>query len=207
MQYNHLEIVKIEADLYTVKNTNNKCYVKLGARETNYLFTCLGLESEVDESVEELNTQEKVELYGKFDEWGFLNSDSEEKKKTDITKITICNFNPNEFLEKVPKFIKGLFSIKGAILLLVLTICVFTIISKNAEMIYQGTVDCMHFSIDKYIIFYFMMIITTMFHEFGHAITCFRHGGKISSMGIMLFFFMPCFFCDVSDIYMFNNRI
>ncbi|MCR5194715.1 MAG: M50 family metallopeptidase [Pseudobutyrivibrio sp.] len=206
MQYNHLEIIKLDAEIYTVKNTNNKCYVKLGTRETNYLFSCLGLEEEVDESVEELNTQEKVEIYGKFEEWGFLNADADENKRKDITKITICNFNPNESLQKVPMVIRELFSFKGALLLLALTISTFTIMFKNTEMLYQGTLDCMHLSIVNYVVFYVMMIITTMFHEFGHAITCYRHGGKITSMGLMLFFFVPCFFCDVSDIYLFNNR-
>ena len=50
------------------------------------------------------------------------------------------------------------------------------------------------------------MVCTTMLHELGHAICCYKNGGKVLSMGLMLFFLMPCFFCDVSDIYMFKDR-
>ncbi|HLG20863.1 MAG TPA: hypothetical protein VI895_13745 [Bdellovibrionota bacterium] len=44
-------------------------------------------------------------------------------------------------------------------------------------------------------------------HEFGHALTCYKFGGKVRRMGVILFLgFLPAFFADVSDSYFFRQR-
>lgn len=211
MQYNHLDIVNQGDGMYIVKNAVTKRYVKMGSREINYLFQCIGCESgEFDFSGEgDLDQEERIFMYQKFDEWGFLNEGSPEEKdskKFDITKIKICEMNPDKLLQKIPKAIKELFSVKGALLVAALTILTFAMLFRYPNELYRAAMDSLHFSLLQYIIFCLMMIVTTMLHEWGHAICCHRHGGKISSMGLMLFFLIPCFFCDVSDIYLFKNR-
>ncbi|MFK4070827.1 daptide biosynthesis intramembrane metalloprotease [Streptomyces sp. NPDC029674] len=42
-------------------------------------------------------------------------------------------------------------------------------------------------------------VATTALHELGHGVVLTHHGGKPSRMGVMLFYLMPAFFCDVSD--------
>jgi putative peptide zinc metalloprotease protein len=210
MQYNHLDIVDLDGSMYTVKNTINKKYIKMGGREVKFLLESIGCVQDDFHfaDMEELNQTEKELLTQKFDEWGFTGENVEgvNSEKFDITKIKICEIDPCRFLQRMPKFVKELFSIKGAVLLGVLTVVAFTLLFGHPDELYRATVDSLHFSILQYIIFYFMMIVTTMLHEWGHAICCHRHGGKISSMGMMLFFLIPCFFCDVSDIYMFKDR-
>ena len=41
--------------------------------------------------------------------------------------------------------------------------------------------------------------ITKIFHEFGHAVACRRMGASCNEGGLMLLFFAPCLYCDVSD--------
>lgn len=208
MRYKHLEIECISDDLYTIKNLASKKYVKMGTRETKYLLQCL--EYEGDElsfrNVGNLSDEEQEFMLQKYEEWGFLNEEEVIEEKKDITKIKLCEFNPTDCLAKVPMWIQNLFSIKGAMIILGLTIAAYYCIFQNTELVFRAAVDCLSFSIPDYIIFYVMMILTTMLHEFGHAICCNRNGGKVSSMGLMLFFLMPCFFCDVSDIYMFRDK-
>ena len=38
-------------------------------------------------------------------------------------------------------------------------------------------------------------------HELAHAVVCKKYGGEVKSMGLLLFFLIPCFYCDVTDIY------
>ena len=38
-------------------------------------------------------------------------------------------------------------------------------------------------------------------HELAHAVVCKKYGGEVKSIGILLFFLIPCFYCDVTDIY------
>lgn len=208
MIYRHLEIECIGDELYTVKNKVTRRYVKMGGRETKYLLSHIGYEG--DElrfpGLEELNKEEQEFMLEKFEEWGFLNEDEVVEEKKDITKIKLWEMNPERCLGRIPRWIQELFSIKGALLSLVLTIIAYTFIFRNAELVLTAATDCLHFTLPDFAIFYVMMILTTMLHEFGHAICCNRNGGKVSSMGLMLFFLMPCFFCDVSDIYMFRDK-
>ena len=208
MKYKHLEIECVGEDLYTIKNLATNRYVKMGSRETDYLLKCLEYQGDkfIFGNDTQLDQDEKKFMFQKFEEWGFLNEDEEIKEKKDITKIKLCEIDPSACLDKVPKWIQNLFSLQGAIIILGLTVIAYYLILRESDFVLQAATDCLHLSLGDYIIFYIMMVCTTMLHELGHAICCYKNGGKVLSMGLMLFFLMPCFFCDVSDIYMFKDR-
>jgi multidrug efflux pump subunit AcrA (membrane-fusion protein) len=46
----------------------------------------------------------------------------------------------------------------------------------------------------------------TVLHEFAHGLTCKRYGGEVSDMGFLMLFFMPCFYANVSDAWLFPRR-
>lgn len=50
-----------------------------------------------------------------------------------------------------------------------------------------------------------LMFVTTC-HEFAHGLTCKRYGGDVHEVGFLLVFFMPCFYCNVSDASMFREK-
>jgi putative peptide zinc metalloprotease protein len=50
------------------------------------------------------------------------------------------------------------------------------------------------------------LLVTKTLHELGHAIVCRRLGAKPKSFGIMLFFGIPCPYCDVTDSYRLTSR-
>ncbi len=208
MKYKHLEIECVGEDLYTIKNLATNRYVKMGSRETDYLLKCLEYQGDkfIFGNDTQLDQDEKKFMFQKFEEWGFLNEDEEIKEKKDITKIKLCEIDPSACLDIVPKWIQNLFSLRGAIIILGLTVIAYYLILRESDFVLQAATDCLHLSLGDYIIFYIMMVCTTMLHELGHAICCYKNGGKVLSMGLMLFFLMPCFFCDVSDIYMFKDR-
>lgn len=208
MKYKHLEIECVGEDLYTIKNLATNRYVKMGSRETDYLLKCLEYQGDkfIFDNDTQLDQDEKKFMFQKFEEWGFLNEDEEIKEKKDITKIKLCEIDPSACLDKVPKWIHNLFSLRGAIIILGLTVIAYYLILRESDFVLQAATDCLHLSLGDYIIFYIMMVCTTMLHELGHAICCYKNGGRVLSMGLMLFFLMPCFFCDVSDIYMFKDR-
>lgn len=43
-------------------------------------------------------------------------------------------------------------------------------------------------------------------HELAHALICKHLGGECHEVGLMLLFFAPCLYCDVSDAWTFPNR-
>ena len=56
------------------------------------------------------------------------------------------------------------------------------------------------------VLFYLAISAVMTMHELGHAVMCRRLGGEVREMGFMLLYFIPCFYTDVSDIYMMRKR-
>lgn len=53
----------------------------------------------------------------------------------------------------------------------------------------------------------FAAIFLTAMHEFSHGLTCRHFGGKVPELGFLLiFFFMPALYVDVSDAWLFRRR-
>jgi multidrug resistance efflux pump len=50
-----------------------------------------------------------------------------------------------------------------------------------------------------------LMLVTTC-HEFAHGLTCKHYGGEVHEVGFLLMFFMPCFYCNVSDAWLFPEK-
>lgn len=50
-----------------------------------------------------------------------------------------------------------------------------------------------------------IMLLKT-WHELGHGLACRRFGGECHEIGVMLLFFLPCLYCDVSDTWMLRSR-
>src|SRR5262249_31961120 len=50
------------------------------------------------------------------------------------------------------------------------------------------------------------LFVVTMLHEFAHGLTCKRHGGEVHEIGFLLLFFMPCFYCNVSDAWLLREK-
>jgi putative peptide zinc metalloprotease protein len=50
-----------------------------------------------------------------------------------------------------------------------------------------------------------LMFVTTC-HEFAHGLTCKHYGGEVHEVGFLLIFFMPCFYCNVSDAWLFREK-
>jgi putative peptide zinc metalloprotease protein len=50
------------------------------------------------------------------------------------------------------------------------------------------------------------LFVVTLLHECAHGLTCKRHGGEVHEIGFLLLFLMPCFYCNVSDAWLFRER-
>jgi len=50
-----------------------------------------------------------------------------------------------------------------------------------------------------------LFILITL-HEFAHAVMCRLHGGEVREIGFLLMYFQPCFYCDLSDAWVFEKK-
>jgi putative peptide zinc metalloprotease protein len=51
-----------------------------------------------------------------------------------------------------------------------------------------------------------VLIVTIICHEFAHGLTCKHFGGEVHEVGFLLLCFMPCFYCNVTDAWLFRER-
>lgn len=50
------------------------------------------------------------------------------------------------------------------------------------------------------------LLSVTTCHEFAHGLTCKHHGGDVHEVGFLLLLLMPCFYCNVSDAWLFREK-
>jgi putative peptide zinc metalloprotease protein len=51
-----------------------------------------------------------------------------------------------------------------------------------------------------------IFLFVTALHEFAHGLTCKHHGGEVHEIGFLFMFLMPCFYCNVSDAWLFGEK-
>ena len=50
------------------------------------------------------------------------------------------------------------------------------------------------------------LAVATALHEAAHGLTCKHFGGEVRDTGFLLLYFIPCFYCNVSDAWLFPER-
>jgi multidrug resistance efflux pump len=63
-----------------------------------------------------------------------------------------------------------------------------------------------HLNWETAVLVWFVTIVVTMFHEFAHGLTCKRYGGDVHEVGLLVMFFTPCFYCNVSDAWLIPEK-
>ena len=48
--------------------------------------------------------------------------------------------------------------------------------------------------------------LVTILHELAHALTCRHFGGRVTDMGFLLLYLLPCFYVNISDTYLFREK-
>jgi putative peptide zinc metalloprotease protein len=51
-----------------------------------------------------------------------------------------------------------------------------------------------------------VLLLITAGHEFAHGLTCKHYGGEVHEVGFLMLLLMPCFYCNVSDAWMFQDK-
>lgn len=57
-----------------------------------------------------------------------------------------------------------------------------------------------------YVLAYVIILTIVAFHETGHGLTTKHFGGEVHEIGAMLLYFMPAFYCNTNDAWLFEKR-
>ena len=50
------------------------------------------------------------------------------------------------------------------------------------------------------------LFVYLIIHEFSHAVACRLYGGEVSEIGFLFMYFQPCFYCNISDAWLFEKK-
>ncbi|MCH7877928.1 MAG: efflux RND transporter periplasmic adaptor subunit [candidate division Zixibacteria bacterium] len=118
--------------------------------------------------------------------------------------VRLSVFNPEKYLDHFLTFYRPLHG--RALFLVSLAFLALGVVTLAANL------GALRFSYED--IFTFGSISTIVistsivifFHELAHMVTCRLHGGDVRQAGLLILYLQPCFFADLSDAWMFENK-
>jgi putative peptide zinc metalloprotease protein len=118
--------------------------------------------------------------------------------------IKLKGFDPDKLLNRILKYTKFLFTPRFFVFsLFVIFWAIAITISNWGDLGY--TVGGL-FKIATIFKIWIAIFLVIVLHEFAHGLTCKYFGGEVHEMGFLLLYFQPCFFCNVSDAYLFKEK-
>jgi putative peptide zinc metalloprotease protein len=118
--------------------------------------------------------------------------------------IKLKGFDPDRLLNRILRYTKFLFTPRFFVFsLLVIIWAIVITISNWVDLGY--TIGGL-FKIATIFKIWVAVFLVIVLHEFAHGLTCKYFGGEVHEMGFLLLYFQPCFFCNVSDAYLFKKK-
>jgi len=131
------------------------------------------------------------------------------KKFADITTITVGHWDPDTYLTRLHE--KAKFVYDGWFILLTLAFFAFMawiFVDRWSEI---GTDTWKYYNFTQKGVgdiaeFWLLFCFLGFFHESAHGLTCKHFGGAVHKMGFLLYYLEPCFFVDVTEVYIYAGK-
>jgi len=126
------------------------------------------------------------------------------KKRQSILYWRKRLWDPDRFFDRIEPRLR-FFWTRGFLVFSAASIALAAIVLwANRGEIVPSTIDAMRWET----LFWAWLVLlgVTTAHECAHGLTCKHHGGEVREIGFLLMFFMPCFYCNVSDAWLFKER-
>jgi putative peptide zinc metalloprotease protein len=126
-----------------------------------------------------------------------------------ITDIRFPAWDPNRYLARVERALRFVYSLWFSALTLVLFAFMIYVFVDRWAAIGRDTLEFYNFT-DKgfadIVQFWLMFLVLVFCHETAHGVTCKHFGGGVHQMGFNLVFLQPCFYVDVSELWVYASR-
>ncbi len=109
-------------------------------------------------------------------------------------------FDPDRVLARMLALVRPLFTWPAMLALAVLVLFAVILHATYPGEAAGAVASALHGSGIAWL--YAVTAVTLTVHEFAHGLTCKRFGGEVHEMGVMLLYFMPCAYTDISDAYL-----
>ena len=144
-----------------------------------------------------------------------LDSLEQQRKKRRRSKwgnlalVNIAAWDPDAFLTWLYPYIKFLFSTWFSLFGIVMVGIMTVILIGHWNTIWHDTLEFYNIT-DKplldFLTFWVLFSFVAFFHESAHGCTVKHYGGGVHGMGFMLMYFLPCFFCDSTEVFIYGGK-
>ena len=138
--------------------------------------------------------------------WAKLENAGKGRRRTfrNLLSIKVHAFNPDRLLTRMEKRLRFCFGtgFSALLWLAVLAAVIISILNWESLFVSLGTL----FSLYSLPLIIAVIFVTLTIHEFAHGLTLKHFGGSVEEMGFMLLYFLPAFYCNVSDAWMLKKR-
>ena len=139
--------------------------------------------------------------------WAKLEGSARKKRHRilqNLLFIKIHAFNPDALFGNLEQRLRFCFSpVFAAVSWVTVAIAlIVSILNWESLFVSLGTIFSLY-SIPLIVIIVFAIMTI---HEFAHGLTLKHFGGKVDEMGFMVLYFIPAFYCNVSDAWMLKKR-
>jgi putative peptide zinc metalloprotease protein len=127
----------------------------------------------------------------------------------DLAEINFSAWDPNTFLTKVHAKLGFVFTRGFVIFNIVLfAFTAYVWISQWGE-IGRDSLEYYTFTHKGFadiVEFWVLIFVVGFIHESSHGLVCKHTGGEVHRMGFLLIYLSPCFFCDVTEAWVFGGK-
>lgn len=123
---------------------------------------------------------------------------------TSVFSIRVPLANPEGLLDWLYPKVRFVFGAPfvAAASVSVLAACVVAL--SNREELRFGLANAV--SLEGLLFVLLTVACVSVLHELAHGLTCRHFGGRVTDMGFLLLYLLPCFYCNVSDTYLFPRK-
>jgi multidrug resistance efflux pump len=113
-------------------------------------------------------------------------------------------FDPDRLFNRVEPKIRFVWTRAFLVVSVLSIIAALGVMLTNRHELISRFVDAM--SWQTLLCAWVTLVLATTAHEFAHGLTCKHYGKEVHEVGFLLIFFMPAFFCNVSDAWLLREK-
>jgi len=130
-------------------------------------------------------------------------------KWSNLAEITFPAWDPDAVLTKVHDRVRFIFTYQFLLVSIAMfTFAAYVLVSHWTE-IGQDNLEFYNFThkgLADIIEFWVLVCVIACIHEFCHGIACKHTGGESHSMGFLLIYLSPAFYCDTTEAWVYGNK-
>lgn len=139
------------------------------------------------------------------DEDGEMPAQAGVKRKQSILNFRYSVFDPDQFFTWFEPKIRFVWT-RGFLIVSALFIACAALMLWTNRGELASSFARTRFGWEAVAILWLTVVVVTTLHEFAHGLTCKHYGGEVHELGVLVMFFTPCFYCNVSDAWLIPEK-